>query len=144
MDYKKKIEEIFSPLIFKLKLFVELKSENSFELFNSNCIICIDIHFGEVYVRIKKNNTDECGITPYLWAIFTEQINFKKMNVMEFAENQKMSEMVISQLQTEYTLIRLFCGKLVEGDFSSKNDYLKTKDSIIREINEYYELKNKN
>ena len=117
MDYKKKIEEIFSPLIFKLKLFVELKSENSFELFNSNCIICIDIHFGEVYVRIKKNNTDECGITPYLWAIFTEQINFKKMNVMEFAENQKMSEMVISQLQTEYTLIRLFCGKLVEGDF---------------------------
>lgn len=144
MDYKKKIEEIFNPLILKFKLFVELKGENSFELFNSNCIICIDIHFGEVYTVIKKDSTDEFGIQPYLWAIITEQINYKKRNIIEYDENQKLNEIVISELQTEYALIRLFCSELIEGDFSGKKHYMKTKDSILTEINEFYELKNKN
>jgi hypothetical protein len=144
MNLNKIVSEIFCTIAEKYKMFIETKGENTIEIYNSKCIISIDVYFGEVFISIKENRTDKIGINPFLWGIINEKINYENITLINYDENTTLNKIVISELHKEFTFISLFCKSLLEGDFSGKKSYLEKVETLRVDMNEFYELKNKN
>ena len=137
MNLKKMVEETFYSIISEYGLKVNSINENEVELINPNFKISINCNFGEIYVLIKKDN--DINIKPLLWAYCLNKISFKDIPIPIYPKEMKIDSIVKYNLFTECNYIRIFCKELLLGDFSKKYIYTENSQSVLKEINTYYE-----
>ena len=132
------VEETFFPIIQNYKTSVDRIGDKVVVLTGSNFLIDISCHMGETYVHIKENKDDQARITPYLWACYKKQIDYRKVIPNSYPSEMTLGEIARHDLFLECTYLRLFCTDLLEGDFSKKNQFLNLERSLLLEMNEYW------
>lgn len=132
------VEETFFPIIQNYKTSVDRISDKKVVLTGTNFLIDIACHMGETYVHIKENKDDQARITPYFWACFKKQIDYRKVIPNSYPREITLGEFARYDMFLECTVIRFFCKDLLEGDFSLKNEFLNQERSLLLEMNEYW------
>ena len=143
MGLKETVRDTFFSIIYSYDAELIAINENNVSLAADKFVIEISWHFGEVFVSLKQSEK-EVGIEPLLWAYFTGQLDYKEVLPTNYPPEMLLGEIVKYELAKECAYICIFCKRLLEGDFSQKEEFFKKKNSILKELNSYFHNRSKN